>query len=162
VLYASESERPILDALTCIREHTHLDAAGKLLSQNSERFLKPGVQMRELFRDCPEAVDETARLAERLDFSLEKLGYEFPNYPVPPGHTMDSFLRQRAFDGARQRYGNVPEKVRGQLEGELSLIAKLKVAGYFLIVWDMVEFCREQNIMAQGRGSAANSTVCFC
>lgn len=162
VLYASESERPILDVFTCIRNHTHLDAAGKLLSPNGERHLKSDAQMRELFRNLPEAIDNTARLAERLEFTLENLGYEFPSYPVPPGHTMDSFLRERALAGARNRYGRVPEKVRRQLETELALIAKLKVAGYFLIVWDMVEFCRQNDIMAQGRGSAANSTVCFC
>ncbi|MGN6554972.1 MAG: DNA polymerase III subunit alpha [Verrucomicrobiota bacterium] len=165
VLYASELERSSLDVFTCIRNHTHLDAAGKLLAQNSERHLKTAAQMTELFRDCPEAIENTVRLAERLEFTLEKLGYEFPAYAVPAGDTMDSVLREQAFAGARNRYrhlGEVPEKVRGQIETELALIQKLKVAGYFLIVWDIVQFCREQNIMAQGRGSAANSTVCFC
>ncbi|HYG22044.1 MAG TPA: error-prone DNA polymerase [Verrucomicrobiae bacterium] len=162
VLYASEMERPILDVFTCIRNHTHLDAAGKLLAQNSERYLKTSAQMSELFFDCPEAIENTVRLAQRLEFSMENLGYEFPEYPVPPGHSMDTFLREQAYAGARQRYGYVPEKVRLQLEKELPLIAKLKVSGYFLIVWDIVQFCRQQNIMAQGRGSAANSTVCFC
>jgi error-prone DNA polymerase len=162
VLYAAESGRPILDAFTCIREHTHLDAAGALLSPNGERHLKPARQMRELFPDCPEAIANTTRLAERLDFTLEKLGYEFPEYAVPPGHTMDSYLREQVLAGARGRYGDLPEKVRRQLETELALIQKLKVAGYFLIVGDIIRFCREQNIMAQGRGSAANSTVCFC
>jgi len=118
--------------------------------------------MRELFRDLPEAIENSRRLADRLDFTLENLGYEFPSFPVPPDHTMESCLRLQAFAGARERYGEVTEKVRTQLETELALIAKLKVAGYFLIVWDIVKFCREQNIMAQGRGSAANSTVCFC
>ena len=162
VVYSTESERPILDVFTCIRHHTHLDAAGKLLEQNAERHLKSAEQMRELFRDLPEAIDNTVRLAERLDFTLENLGYEFPVYPVPPEHSMDSFLRERAFAGARVRYQQsnaIPEQVRQQLETELALIAKLNVAGYFLIVWDLVEFCRAQNIMAQGRGSAANSTV---
>jgi error-prone DNA polymerase len=165
VLYSTELQRPILDVFTCIRNHTHLDAAGKLLAQNSERYLKTATQMTELFRDCPEAIENTGRLAERLDFTLENLGYEFPAYPVPAGHTMDSFLREQALAGAWNRYrhlGEVPRKVRQQIETELALIAKLKVAGYFLIVWDIVQFCREQNIMAQGRGSAANSTVCFC
>jgi error-prone DNA polymerase len=162
VVYATETERPILDVFACIRHHTHLDAAGKLLEQNAERHLKNAGQMRELFRDLPEAVENTLRLAERLDFTLENLGYEFPSFAVPPGHTMDSFLRERAYAGARERYGKVPAKVRAQLEKELPLIARLKVAGYFLVVWDIVKFCREQNIMAQGRGSAANSTVCFC
>ncbi|HEX3624803.1 MAG TPA: DNA polymerase III subunit alpha [Verrucomicrobiae bacterium] len=162
VWYATENERPILDVFTCMRRFTHLDAAGKLLEQNSERYLKNAAQMRELFRDLPEAVANTVRLAERLSFSLENLGYEFPSYPIPSEHTMDTFLRERAFAGAHKRYGHVPEKVRLQLENELTLIARLKIAGYFLIVWDIVEFCRQNNIMAQGRGSAANSTVCFC
>jgi error-prone DNA polymerase len=162
VLYASEAERAILDVFTCIRHHTHLDVAGKLLEQNGERYLKSARQMRELFLDLPEAITNTSRLAGRLEFTLDNLGYQFPSYPIPAGHTMDSFLREQAFAGARQRYGKVPEKVRVQIENELELIAKLKVAGYFLIVWDIVQFCREQNIMAQGRGSAANSTVCFC
>jgi error-prone DNA polymerase len=162
VLYSTENERPIIDVFTCIRHHTHLDAAGKLLEQNGERYLKNAARMRELFRDLPQAIDNTVRLAERLDFTLENLGYEFPSFPVPHGHSMDSFLREQAFAGAKKRYGTIPEKVRSQLENELALIAKLKVAGYFLIVWDIVEFCRQNNIMAQGRGSAANSTVCFC
>jgi len=162
VLYAQPAGRQVLDVFTCLRHHTHLDAAGLLLEQNSERHLKSSEQMRALFHDLPEAIANTARLAERLEFSLENLGYEFPAYRVPDGHSMDSFLRERAFAGARRRYGAVPEKVRRQLESELALIAKLSVAGYFLIVWDIVEFCREQGIMCQGRGSAANSTVCFC
>jgi error-prone DNA polymerase len=162
VLYASETERPVLDAFTCIRHHTHLDAAGLLLSQNGERHLKSTASMRELFRDHPDAIDNTARLAERLEFTLEDLGYEFPSFPVPEGHTMDSFLREQAYAGARRRYGCVPGKVKRQLENELPLIAKLKVAGYFLIVWDMIRFCESHRIMAQGRGSAANSTVCYC
>ncbi len=162
VLYAADTERPLLDVFTCARNHTHLDAAGTSLARNSERHLKSGRQMFELFRDCPEAVLNTARLAERLEFTLENLGYEFPSFPVPSGHNMDSFLREQAFAGARRRYGTVPDKVRRQLEEELALIEKLKVSGYYLIVWDMVEFCRKNNIMAQGRGSAANSTVCFC
>jgi error-prone DNA polymerase len=162
VLYAAEKHRPILDVFTCIRNHTHLDAAGKLLEQNAERYLKSAAQMCELFRDLPEAVRNTFQLAERLDFTLENLGYEFPSYNVPANHTMDTFLREQALAGARKRYGHVPAKVSKQIDDELELIKKLKVAGYFLIVWDIVEFCRQNDIMAQGRGSAANSTVCFC
>jgi error-prone DNA polymerase len=163
VCHAAPEGRRALDVFTCIRNHTHLDAAGRLLAPNSERHLKRPEQMRELFRDLPEAVENTMRLAERLQFTLDDLGYEFPKYPVPDGHDMDSFLRERAFAGARWRYGGgVPEKVRAQMEHELALVAKLGVAGYFLIVWDIVEFCRARNIMAQGRGSAANSTVCYC
>ncbi len=163
VLYASESERPILDAFTCIRHHTHLDAAGTLLSQNSERHLKNGHTMRDLFPDYPEAVANTGRVAGRIEFTLENLGYEFPSFPVPPGHSMDSFLLEQTLAGARRRYqGRIPEKVQKQINEELPLIGRLKVAGYFLIVWDMIKYCEAQNIMAQGRGSAANSTVCFC
>jgi len=162
VLYAQPAGRQVLDVFTCLRHHTHLDAAGLLLAANSERHLKSPEQMRELFHDLPEALTNTERLAERLEFSLENLGYEFPAYSVPDGHSMDSFLRERAFEGARERYGEVPEKVRQQLEKELHLIANFGVAGYFLIVWDIAEFCRTQGIMSQGRGSAANSTVCFC
>jgi error-prone DNA polymerase len=162
-LYATENERPVLDVFHCIRNHTHLDAAGKLLEPNGERYLKNAAQMRGLFSDLPEAIANTRRLADRLDFTLENLGYEFPAYPVPAGHDLDSFLRLQAFAGAKKRYGaTVSEKVRSQLERELALIARLKVAGYFLIVWDIIEFCRNTKIMAQGRGSAANSTICFC
>ena len=161
VLYATPIGRQVLDVFTCICHHTHLDAAGKLLAQNSQRFLQSAPQMGKLFRDLPEAVANTVRLAERLQFSLENLGYEFPNYPVPPGETMGSFLHQQTFVGARQRYGELTSKVSAQLEHELAVIHKLGFAGYFLIVWDIVNFCRENKIMVQGRGSAANSAVCY-
>ncbi|PYL31448.1 MAG: error-prone DNA polymerase, partial [Verrucomicrobia bacterium] len=118
--------------------------------------------MREIFADLPEAIENTSRLAEGLTFSLENLGYEFPEYPVPAGHTMDSFLRTIVWFGAQQRYAAISAKVKRQLEEELALITKLGFPGYFLIVWDIVNFCREHNIMVQGRGSAANSAVCYC
>ena len=118
--------------------------------------------MRELFRDLPEAIENTSHLAERLTFQLENLGYEFPEYPVPAGHTMDSFLRTIVWFGAQQRYAAISARVKRQLEEELALINKLGFPGYFLIVWDIVNFCREHNIMVQGRGSAANSAVCYC
>ncbi|HEY6069869.1 MAG TPA: PHP domain-containing protein, partial [Chthoniobacterales bacterium] len=162
VQYAKPYGREVLDIFTCIREHTHLDAAGKLLSQNAERHLKSDREMRKIFRDLPEAIDNTSRLAERLTFSLENLGYEFPDYPVPAGHNMDSFLRTIVWFGAQQRYAAVSAKVRRQIEDELALIIKLRFPGYFLIVWDIVNFCREHNVMVQGRGSAANSAVCYC
>src|SRR5207244_8801445 len=101
VQYTRPYGREVLDVLSCIREHTHLDAAGKLLTQNSQRHLKSDREMRELFRDRPEAIENTSRLAERLTFSLENLGYEFPEYPVPPGHTMDSFVRTIVWFGAQ-------------------------------------------------------------
>ena len=162
VQYAKPSGREVLDVFTCIREHTHLDVAGKLLTQNAERHLKSDREMRELFRDLPEAIENTSRLAERLTFSLENLGYEFPDFPVPAGHSMDSFLRTIVWFGAQQRYAAVSAKVKRQLEEELALISKLGFPGYFLIVWDIINFCREHNIMVQGRGSAANSAVCYC
>src|SRR5438132_8864364 len=162
VQYAEPYGREVLDVFTCIREHTHLDAAGKLLTRNAERHLKSDREMRELFRDLPEAIENTSRLAERLTFSLENLGYEFPEYPVPAGHTMDSFLRTIVWFGAQQRYAAISAKVKRQLEEQLGLTSKLGFAGYFLIVWDIVNFCREHDIMVQGRGSAANSAVCYC
>jgi error-prone DNA polymerase len=162
VQYAKPYGREVLDVFTCIREHTHLDAAGKLLSQNAERHLKSFREMQKIFRDLPDAIENTSRLAERLTFSLENLGYEFPTYPVPAGHTMDSFLRTIVWFGAQQRYAAISAKVKRQLEEELALIIKLGFPGYFLIVWDIVNFCREHNIMIQGRGSAANSAVCYC
>src|SRR5439155_4379838 len=123
VQYAKPYGREVLDVFTCIREHTHLDAAGKLLTQNAERHLKSDREMRELFRDLPEAVENTSRLADRLTFSLENLGYEFPDFPVPAGHSMDSFLRTIVWFGAQQRYAAVSAKVKRQLEEELALIS---------------------------------------
>jgi len=161
--YARAPGRAALDVFTCIRHHTHLDAAGLLLAPNSERFVKTAAATEALFADLPEAIANTARLADRLRFSLEDLGYEFPRYPVGPGETMDGVLRAQTLAGARGRYdGKLPEKVAQQIEHELRIIENLGFAGYFLIVADLVKFCREHNVMAQGRGSAANSTVCFC
>jgi error-prone DNA polymerase len=162
VQYAKPYGREVLDVFTCIREHTHLDAAGRLLTQNAERHLKNNREMRELFHDLPEAIENASRLAERLTFSLENIGYEFPSFPVPAGHSMDSFLNTIVWFGAQQRYAAISCKVKHQLEEELALISKLGFAGYFLIVWDIINFCREHNIMVQGRGSAANSAVCYC
>src|SRR5437588_312449 len=162
VQYAKPYGREVLDVFTCIREHTHLDVAGKLLTRNSERHLKSDREMRELFRDLPEAIENSSRLAERLTFSLENLGYEFPEFPVSDGHSMDSFLRTIVWFGAQQRYAAISSEVKRQLEKELELIQKLGFPGYFLIVWDIVNFCREHNVMVQCRGSAANSAVCYC
>jgi error-prone DNA polymerase len=163
VLHATPLGRQTLDVFTCLRHHTHLDAAGKLLSINAERHLKTAMEMAELFADLPEALENTVRLADRLQFTLNDLGYEFPRYPVGPGETMESVLRQQTLAGARRRYaGKTPEKVQALLEKELALINKLGFAGYFLIVADLVQFCHNHDIMVQGRGSAANSAVCFC
>ncbi len=162
VQHATPPGREVLDVFTCIREHTHLDAAGTRLTNNAERHLKSAQEMMALFRDRPEAIANTVRLAERLQFSLENIGYHFPDYPVPAGHSMDSFLRTIVLFGAQQRYASISTQVKRQLEFELNLIIRLGFSGYFLIVWDIVNFCRENNIMVQGRGSAANSAVCFC
>jgi len=161
VRYAKSGGRRVADIFTCLRNHTHLDAAGKLLSRNSERHLKSAREMAALFRDLPDAVENTQRLAERLQFSLENLGYEFPRYNVPEGETMNSFLRKITWAGARARYSHLSPKVHAQIEHELALIGKLGFSGYFLIVWDIVNFCTQSGIMVQGRGSAANSAVCY-
>ncbi|MEN3368765.1 MAG: error-prone polymerase [Verrucomicrobiota bacterium] len=162
VQHATPRGRQVLDVFTCIREHTHLDAAGKLLTRNAERHLKSDAEMRALFPDRLDAIENTARLAERLEFSLENIGYEFPAFPVPDGHDMNSFLRTITLFGAQQRYASISTAVKRKLEEELGLIQRLGFSGYFLIVWDIINFCREHNVMVQGRGSAANSAVCYC
>ncbi|WP_309025902.1 DNA polymerase III subunit alpha [Pelagicoccus enzymogenes] len=163
VSYARPQGRALMDVFTCLREKVKLDEAGGLLSRNGQRFVKAPEAMRYLFRDIPEAVENTLRIAERVEFGLENLGYQFPSYEVPRGESMDTFLRKVVFAGARKRYRGEPnEKTRRQMEHELAVIAKLGFSGYFLIVWDLVNFCRDNGIMAQGRGSAANSVVCFC
>ena len=165
VCYATAQARELCDAFTAIRHHHTLSTAGRLLSRNSERFLKSAQEMQQLFSDLPEAIANTSELSSRLEFTLNDLGYEFPRYPVPEGETMNSFLRERTWEGFQQRYGratpDLETRARRQIEHELALIEKLKLAGYFLIVWDLVRFCREQNILMQGRGSAANSAVCY-
>src|SRR6266481_229678 len=156
-------DRHLLDVLTCVRHHTALDQAGRLLSQNSERLMKSGRMMERLFSDCPEAVANTGELALRLGFTLKHLGYQFPDYPLPRGETPIGFLRTLAHAGARTRYGRGPlaEKARRQIEHELALIGRLDLAGYFLIVWDLVQYCGAHDVLVQGRGSAANSAVCY-
>jgi error-prone DNA polymerase len=165
VCYATAKDRELCDTFTAIRHHRTLSTAGRLLARNSERHLKSPQEMQQLFADLPEAITNTLELSSRLDFTLNDLGYQFPRYPVPEGETMNSFLRDRAWEGFRQRYGRAANEMqaraRRQIARELALIEKLKLAGYFLIVWDLVRFCREQNILLQGRGSAANSAVCY-
>jgi error-prone DNA polymerase len=160
-LHATRDERAVLDVFTCARHHTHLDAAGRLLSANDERHLKSAAQMARLFADVPEAIENTAHLAERLAFSLDDLGYEFPRFDVPAGESMETWLRKMTYEGARRRYGEPGPRVVAQLEHELALITRLGFAGYFLIVWDLVNFCTAEGILVQGRGSAANSAVCY-
>ncbi len=165
VCYAAAKDHELCDAFTAIRNHRTLATAGRLLARNSERHLKSPQEMQQLFADLPEAITNTLELSSRLEFTLNDLGYEFPRYPVPEGETMNSFLRERSWEGFRRRYGraapDVQSRARRQIERELALIEKLKLAGYFLIVWDLVRFCCEQNILVQGRGSAANSAVCY-
>jgi error-prone DNA polymerase len=166
VRYAVPYDREILDVFTAIRHHTDLDHAGRLLALNNHRHLRPAHEMATLFRDIPDAIANTVELSSRLAFELNDLGYEFPRYPVPDGETMDSFLRKRVEEGVVRRYGpkknrDLLERAKSQIEHELALIAKLGFAGYFLIVWDIVRFCKSQDILIQGRGSAANSAVCY-
>ncbi len=161
VLHATPHERRVADVFTCLREGLTLDTAGRRLAGNAERHLKTAAEMAALFADLPEAVANTVRLAERLEFTLADLGYRFPDYTVPAGESQDSFLRERTWEGARRRYGTPGPAVRRQLERELALIARLGFSGYFLIVWDICTFARERGILVQGRGSAANSTVCY-
>ncbi len=161
VCFARPQQREVLDVLTCIRHHQTLSIAGRLLSSNSERHFKTHEEMSQLFLDLPEAIANTESLSSRLHFALSDLGYQFPAYPVPDGESQMHFLRQRTLEGSIRRYGSDNERARQQVERELALIEKLNLAGYFLIVWDIVRFCREKNILVQGRGSAANSAVCY-
>jgi error-prone DNA polymerase len=166
VQYATEKDREILDVLTTIRHHTSLDKAGRLLTLNNARSLCPAQHMAALFSDIPEAIANTRIVSDRLEFTLDNLGYEFPHYPTPENETMDSFLAKRVEEGVRKRYGSpakrsLLDKARAQVAHELKLIAKLGFAGYFLIVWDLIRYCQQHGILAQGRGSAANSAVCY-
>lgn len=161
VLHATPQGRGLMDVFTCLRHHTHLDAADGLLSQNSERHLKSAEAMVSLFSDLPDAVANTVTLAERLEFGLENLGYRFPDFPVTSGDSMAAKIRREAFAGAKRRYGELTPAVEKQLNHELRVIDKLGFNGYFLIVWDLVRFANENDILVQGRGSAANSAVCY-
>ena len=167
IRYATAYDREILDLFTAIRNHIDLDRAGRLLAVNSHRHIRAAREMAALFRDIPGAVENTVALSSRLDFQLDDLGYEFPRYPVPDGDTMDSFLRKRVAEGVERRYGpkndpNLLKRAKKQVDHELALIAKLGFAGYFLIVWDIIRFSKAHDILVQGRGSAANSAVCYC
>jgi error-prone DNA polymerase len=166
VRYASPDDRELLDIFTSIRHHTTVHNAGRLLSRNSLCHLRSAREMSDIFHDIPEAIANTRIVSERLEFTLNNLGYEFPQYPVPEGDTMDSFLAKRVDDGIRRRYAKklkqgLFERARRQAKHEIELIAKLGFAGYFLIVWDIICFCKRNGILVQGRGSAANSAVCY-
>ena len=165
IRHATPHLKPLYDALTCIRLKTTLDVAGRALSRNAERHVRPAAEAAALFRDLPDAVRNTRAVAERCAFTLEDLGYEFPDPHLSYSTTLDGELWHRTFDGARTRYGGPGSgrwpKAVAQIERELNLIAKLGLAGYFLIVHDLVQFCARERVMVQGRGSAANSAVCY-
>jgi error-prone DNA polymerase len=166
VRYADEPEREIADLFTAIRHHVPLDYAGRLLTQNACRYLRPAKEMAQLFHDLPEAISHTWELSQRLTFELDDLGYEFPRYPIPAGESMDSFLAKRVAEGVIKRYGAKRDaalyaRAQKQVETELALIQRLGLAGYFLIVWDIIRYCQQNDILVQGRGSAANSAVCY-
>src|SRR5208283_5192856 len=157
VNYATAYEREVMDVLTSIRHHCTLDTAGRLLSLNAERHLRSPREMQELFCDLPEAVTNTTELSARLTYTMSDLGYRFPSYPVPDGGTMQTFLEKRVEEGIRERYLSKRDpklfgKARRQARHELALIGQLELAGYFLIVWDIVQFCRREGILVQGRG----------
>ena len=162
VLYHCPARRELQDVVACIREHVTLNEAGRLLEINAERHLKPPGEMAELFHEAPDAIAETVRFADRVAFSLDQLKYNYPDEPVPKGKTAQRHLQDLAWEGAAWRYaGVIPDKVRETLEKELALIAKMEIAPYFLTVHDIVSFAKSQSILCQGRGSAANSAVCY-
>jgi len=164
VLYHDPRRRPLQDVLTCIREKTTIEAVGRKLEANAERFLKTPREMARLFRDFPDAIAQTMRFADRIDFSLDQLKYQYPDEPVPPGKTAQGHLEDLTWAGVDKYFGgieNIDDKLRATLKKELALIAELKYAHYFLTVHDIVHYARSQNILCQGRGSAANSAVCY-
>src|SRR5690242_9101536 len=162
VLYHHPARRPLQDVLTCIREKTTIEAIGKKLEANAERHLKPAHEMVRLFRDLPEAIAETMRFASRISFSLDQLKYQYPDEPVPPGKTAQQHLEDLTWAGVDTYFGgDIDDTLRATLNKELALIAELKYAHYFLTVHDIVRYARSQGILCQGRGSAANSAVCY-
>ncbi|MGE9270267.1 MAG: DNA polymerase III subunit alpha [Verrucomicrobiales bacterium] len=166
-LYARRQERVMADAFSCLRQGTTLDGAGRSLLANAERYLKSPAAMRELFADFPSAWKEVQRLEEQVVFELDDLGYRFPSYRDPETRRLlapeeeVSMLRTAAYEGARKRYERLSKRVRELLEKELSLILRLGFSGYFLIVGDIVRYAKSCGILCQGRGSAANSVVCY-
>jgi error-prone DNA polymerase len=161
VRYARAEEKDLHDVLTCVREGQHVDKAGRLLGVNRERHIKGAAEMCALFADLPQAIDGAWELAHTLDFTLADLGYRFPDYPLPTGETNNSFLRKITWNFAKTRFRPLTARAQAQIEKELNMIEKLELAGYFLIVWDIVQFCAREKILVQGRGSAANSAVCY-
>ncbi|UOM35527.1 OB-fold nucleic acid binding domain-containing protein [Acuticoccus sp. I52.16.1] len=162
-LYHDPARRPLQDVLTAIRLHTNVDAAGRRLAANAERHVKAPAEITRLFAAVPQAVRETLAVMDEIDFSLDELRYEYPEEPTDPGCTPQQTLERLTYDGAAKRYPDgVPQKVAALLTHELRLVESLDYAPYFLTVFDIVRFARDNAILAQGRGSAANSAVCFC
>jgi len=163
VLYHTPERRPLQDVLTCIRTHCTIEQAGYRLEANAERHLKSPDEMARLFKGFEPALHRTVKIAERCNFSLDELSYEYPDEPVPVGKTPQEHLHDLTWKGAQWRYPDgIPGKVSAALNKELALIEELDYARYFLTVNDIVAWAREQDILCQGRGSAANSAVCYC
>jgi error-prone DNA polymerase len=163
VLYHTRARRALQDVLTCVRHRVRLTEAGRLIRPNAEHEIVSPYAFRELFADEPAAVARTLEVAERCEFSLDALRYRYPSERLPDGRTSIDWLRELCRAGARERYsGDPPPEVDAQLERELALIEELDYPGYFLTMWEIVRFCRERGILCQGRGSAANSSVCYC
>ncbi|MFL5234048.1 MAG: PHP domain-containing protein, partial [Microvirga sp.] len=162
-LYHAPERRPLQDIVTCIREKCTIREAGLRLEKHAERHLKSAEEMARLFASYPDAIARTVEIAEACSFSLAELNYEYPEEPVPPGKTPQQYLMELTWHHARWRYGaEIPEKVQKLLHDELALIEGLKYAQYFLTVYDVVAFAKSKGILCQGRGSAANSAVCYC
>ncbi len=163
VLYHAPARRDLQDVLTCIRHGVSLARAGRRIRANAEHGLKAPAAFAALYRDDPAAVARTIEIAARCRFSLDAIRYRYPSERLPDGATSASWLRRLTEDGARRRFGRrVPAAVRAQIDKELALIDELDYCGYFLTLWEIVEFCRQRSILCQGRGSAANSAVCYC
>ncbi len=163
ILYHTKARRPLQDVLTCIRHGVSLTSAGRLIQPNDEHDLKAPYAFSLLFRDDPASVERTLAIAEECRFSLDEIRYRYPLETLPDGTSASAWLRQLTMQGARNRYGEeVPAAVREQLSIELALIDELDYGGYFLTMHEIVTFCRKHGILCQGRGSAANSAVCYC
>ncbi|MCX5497688.1 error-prone DNA polymerase [Kaistia dalseonensis] len=163
VLYHAPERRPLQDVLSCIRAKTTIEKAGRLLEANAERHLKSGVEMARLFRDCPDAISETGRFLGLIRFTLDEIAYKYPREPVPRGMSPHRYLQQLVFRGAARRYPvKIPPAIRKQIKHELLLVRKLDYPAYFITVHDIVEYANDMGILCQGRGSAANSVICFC
>ena len=163
VLYHTPARRDLQDVLTCIRHGVTLAAAGRLIRPNAEHDLKSPQRMAQLFADEPVLVERTREVASRCAFSLSEIRYRYPAERLPDGKTSSAWLRELTLRGARERFGDdVPVAIRGQIDRELALIDELDYGGYFLTMWEIVRYCRQEGILCQGRGSAANSVVCYC